>query len=120
MPHQKTAASARRPLHRIETGCSAVAVDDHRFTIAVVVTIMIATLPDHNGFVTIPALADHFAIAMIPVAVTTDGSDGHTARTNTYANFFRTSRHCDANSGRCDGKYCQTPDHCMLLGLFSL
>jgi hypothetical protein len=81
---------------------------------------MIATPLDHNGFVTIPVLADHFPIAMIPVTVTTDCPDGDTARTDTYANFFRASRHCDANSGRCDGKYCQTPDHCMLLSLFSL
>jgi hypothetical protein len=84
----------------------AVAVDNHRSTIAVIVTIMIATLLyDHGIAIPVVALADHVAIA-IPITVTAGGSDGHAVRTHTYSNFFRTGRHCTANSGRRDGYYC--------------
>ena len=83
----------------------AVAVDNHRSTIAIIVAITIATLLDHHGIaIAMVALADHFSIA-IPIPVTTDGSDGHAARTDTNSNFFRTGRHCTANSGRRDGYY---------------
>jgi hypothetical protein len=77
------------------------------------IAVAIVTLPDHDGIVAIPvvALPDNFPIA-IPIMA---GSDGHAARTDTDPNLFRTSRHRTANSGHCDGYYCKTPDHRMLL-----
>jgi hypothetical protein len=76
---------------------------------------MIATLLDHHGIaIPVVTLPDHFSIA-IPVTVTTGGSDGHAARADTDTEFFRAGRHCTANSGHCDGYYCKTPDHRMLL-----
>jgi hypothetical protein len=81
------------------------------------IAVAIVTLPDHDGIVAIPAVAipDNFTIA-IAIAVTVAGSDGDAARADTDPNFFRTSRNCTANSGHCDGYYCKTPDHRMLLG----
>src|SRR6266851_4757122 len=100
-------------------GLRPVAVDDHRPVVAVVVTIMIATLLDHHGIaIPVVTLPDHFSIAIpITVTVTTDGSDGHAARTHADAKLFRAGRHCTANSGHCDGYYCKTPDHRLLLCL---
>jgi hypothetical protein len=81
------------------------------------IAVAIVTLPDHDGIVAIPvvALPDNFPIA-IPISIPiVAGSDGHAARTDTDPNFFRTSRHRTANSGHCDGYYCKTPYHRMLL-----
>jgi hypothetical protein len=79
------------------------------------IAVAIVPLPDHDGIVAIPAVPDNFTIA-IAIAVTVAGSDGDAARADTDPNFFRTSRNCTANSGYCDGYYCKTPDHRMLLG----
>jgi hypothetical protein len=70
--------------------------------------------PDHDGVVAIAmvTLPDNFTIA---IAIAMDGSDCHARRTDTYADFFRTSRHGDANSGHGDSYYCKTLDHCLLL-----
>jgi hypothetical protein len=83
--------------------------------VAIVIAVVIAILPDHDGIVAIPvvALPDHFSIA-IPITVATDGSDGHAAWTHANSNFFRASRHCDANSSRRDGHHYKTPHHSLL------
>jgi hypothetical protein len=72
--------------------------------------------PDHDGVVTIAmvTLPDNFTIA-IAITIAMNGSDGHARRADTYADFFRTSRHGDANSGHGDSYYCKTLDHCLLL-----
>ena len=50
-------------------GLLPVAVDDHRPVVAIVVTIMIATLLDHHGIaIPVVTLPDHFSIA-IPITV---------------------------------------------------
>jgi hypothetical protein len=68
---------------------------------------MIAALLDYHGIaITMITLADHVSIAVPITVMITNGSDGHAARTHTYSNFFRTGRHCTANSGHCDGYYC--------------
>jgi hypothetical protein len=75
-------------------------------------------LPDHDGVaaIAVVTLPDNITIA-ISVTITVAGSDGHADRTDTYANFFRTGRHGDANSGHRDGYYCKTFDHCVFLSL---
>jgi hypothetical protein len=82
--------------------------------VAIVVTIMIATLLDHHGIaIPVVTLPDHFSIA-IPITVTTDGSDGHAARADTNSEFFRASRHCDTNRSRGDGHHNKTFHHSLL------
>jgi hypothetical protein len=74
------------------------------------IPIMIAFL-DHDGVVIpVVTLPDNVTI-VIPIGVTMTGSDGHADRANTDSDFFRTSRHRNANCGRCDGYYCKTLDH---------
>jgi hypothetical protein len=79
------------------------------------IAVAVATPPDDNGIVAIPVvtLPDNFPIA-IAISIVA-GSDGHAARTDTDPDLFRTSRHCDANSGRRDSYYCKTFNHRMLL-----
>jgi hypothetical protein len=79
--------------------------------------IALATLPDPD-IIAIPvvALADNFTIA-IPIAIAVARSHGHAAGTDTNSDFFRASRHGDANSSRRDGDNYKTPHHCMLLCL---
>jgi hypothetical protein len=72
-------------------------------------------LLDHNSIVAIPVVTipDHVAIAIaIPIAMA--GSDGNADRADADANFFRASRHGDANSGCCNGYDCKMLDHCLL------
>jgi hypothetical protein len=91
-------------------------VDDHGLSIMVDIAIMIALL-DHNGIVTIMVVAfpDDFTIAVtIPVMA---GPDGHADRTHTDADFFRTGRHGETDSGGSHGNYCKTLDHRLLLSL---
>jgi hypothetical protein len=112
---RRTASAREAALsNRARAGLLAVAVDDHRLSIVVDIPVMIATLPDHDGVVAIPmvTLPDNFTIA-IPMA----GSDSHADWTDTDSDsdFFCASRHCDANSGHCDGYYYKTPNHCMFL-----
>jgi hypothetical protein len=80
--------------------------------VAITVTV---TFPDHDC-VAIPVvtLPDNVTIT-IPIGVTTTVSDGHADRTDTDSDFFRAGRHRDANSSHCDGYYCKTLDHRMLL-----
>jgi hypothetical protein len=81
------------------------------------IPVAVMTLLDHDGIVAIPvvALPDNFTVA-IPITITiVAGSDRDAARTHTNSNLFRTSRHSTAYPGHCDGYYCKTPDHRMLL-----
>jgi hypothetical protein len=110
-PKKEAALSIRtRSIARLST----VAIDDYP-SIAVEIPIAVATSADDDGVVAIPAvtLANDFAIA-ITISIMA-GSDGHAARTDANTNFFRPSRHCDANSGHSDSSYCKTFDHRMLL-----
>ena len=81
------------------------------------IPVTIAILPDHDGITAVPVvtLPDDFTIA-VAVPITVAGSDRHAGRSDTHSNFSRTSRHRTTNSGRCDGYYCKTLDHCLFLG----
>ena len=78
------------------------------------IPVAVMTLLDHDGIAAIPVvtLPHNFTIA-IAIAIMA-GSDRDAARTHTNPNLFRTSRHCTAYPGHCDGYYCKTPDHRML------
>jgi hypothetical protein len=107
-----------RPLDQIQHGqrrLLTIAVDDDRLAVMVDIAVAIALL-DHDGFVTIVmvTLPDNFTIA---IAIAMNGSDGHASRADTYANFVRSGRHGDANSGHGDSYYCKTLDHCLLLSV---
>jgi hypothetical protein len=76
------------------------------------------TAPDHDSIVAIPipALADHFPVAIaITVAVT--GTHGNARRANTDTDFFSTRRHCKRNSGHRDGSHNKMLDHRMFLSM---
>jgi hypothetical protein len=113
---QKQAASARKPLAiNSRVADVSLTVDDHSLPIVIHIPVAIATLLDHDGLVTIPvvALPDNIMIAIaIPIM---HGSDGYTGRADTHTNLFRASRHCDANSDRCDSDHCKTLEHDVLL-----
>jgi hypothetical protein len=94
-------------------------VDDHGLAVAIVipVVIAIATLPDHDSIaIPVVALANNFTVA-IPIAIAVARSHGHAAGADTNTDFFRASRHGDANSSRRDGDNDKTPHHCMVLCL---
>jgi len=80
------------------------------------IPVAVMTLLNHDGIAAIPvvALPDNFTIAIAIAIPIMAGSDRDAARTHTNPNLFRTSRHCTAYPGHCDGYYCKTPDHRML------
>jgi hypothetical protein len=79
--------------------------------------IAIATLPNHDSIaIPVVALANNFTVA-IPIAIAVARSHGHAAWADTNTDFFRASRHGDANSSRRDGDNDKTPHHCMILCL---
>jgi hypothetical protein len=86
------------------------AVDDNRLSVVVHIPITIASLDHDTVAIPVVTLADNVTIA-IPIAVTMTVSDGDADRADTDSDFFRTSRHRDANCGRCDSYYCKTLDH---------
>jgi len=81
------------------------------------IPVAIATLPDPDSVVTIPVvtLPDNITVAIAIAITVMAGSDGYASRTDTHADFFRASRHGDANSDRCDSDHCKTLDHFVLL-----
>jgi hypothetical protein len=93
-------------------------IDDHGFPVTIEIAVVIAMFLDDDGLVAIPVLtiADDFTIS-VPVAIAVAGPDGHADRTHTNSDFFRASRHRDANSSRSDGHHRKTLDHCMFLSL---
>jgi hypothetical protein len=108
----------RRPLdqnQRNQSRLPTIAIDDDALPVMVHIPVVVALL-DHDGIVAVPmvTIPDHVTIT-IAIPITVAGSDGNAGRTDTYANFFRASRHGTANSGYCDGYYCKTLDHWLLL-----
>jgi hypothetical protein len=86
--------------------------------VAIAIAIPIAILPDHHGIATIPVLTltNNLAVA-IPITITMAVADGHADRADTNSDFFRASRHRDANSSHSNGYHRKTLDHCMFLSL---
>jgi hypothetical protein len=81
------------------------------------IPVAIATPPDHDSVVTIPVvtLSDNITVAVAIAIAVMAGSDGYAGRTDAHTDFFRASRHGDANSDRCDSDHCKTLDHFVLL-----
>jgi hypothetical protein len=80
-------------------------VNDHGLAVAIVIPVVIAitTLPDHDSIaIPVVALANNFTVA-IPIAIAVARSHGHAAGADTNSDFFRASRHRNADSGRRDG-----------------
>jgi hypothetical protein len=75
----------------------------------VAIAIPISILPDHHGIATIPVLTltNNLAVA-VPITITMAVADGHADRADTNSDFFRASRHGDANCSRRDGHHYQT------------
>jgi hypothetical protein len=116
MPWPKKRPPRGRPFYYSQANLSAVAIDDNRLPIAIVVVIP-ATL-DHDSFVsvTVITLADHFT-----VAVAMAGADGHTdacgTDTNAHAYFFRTRGHRNGNPSHRDGSHYESLDLRMFLSM---
>jgi hypothetical protein len=93
------------------------ALDDD-LAVTIVIAVVVATSPDHNGIVTVAifTLADHFTVP-IAIAMTATHGDANAGGANTDTDFFRTRRHCNGNAGQRDGSYYKTLDHRMLLSM---
>ena len=79
------------------------------------VSVVVTVLPDNNRFVTISAVPIPIVFTVtIAIAVTMTFTHGHATRTYSDSDFFRSSRHCAANTH--DGGYCYCVfDHYVLL-----
>jgi hypothetical protein len=82
-----------------------IAVDNNRTTVVVSVSVVVTVLPDNNRFVTISAVPIPIVFTVtIAIAVTMTFTHRHATRTYSDSDFFRSSRHCAANTH--DGGYC--------------
>jgi hypothetical protein len=69
------------------------------------VSVVVSVLPDNNRFVTISAVAIPIVFTVtIAIAVAMTFTHGHATRADPDSDFFRSSRHCTANTH--DGGYC--------------
>src|ERR1700677_366506 len=89
-------------------------VDNNRSAVMVNISVVIAFLND-DGFVAVPMIivADDVTVA-VPVTIAVTLTNRHTNRADTNTYFFRSSRHCTANSSYgCD--HYGIFNHCVLL-----
>jgi hypothetical protein len=118
MPWPKKRPPRGRPFYYSQANLSAVAIDDNRLPVAIVVVIPAPLDHDRLVSVTVITLADHFTVT---VAVAMTGADGHTDACGTDANahtdFFRTRRHRNGNSSHHDGSHYESLDHRMFLSM---
>jgi hypothetical protein len=79
----------------------------------VAVSVVVTVFPDDNRFVTVSAVAIPIVFT-VTIAITVTFAHGHAARTDTDSDFFRSSRHCAANTHHGGDDYCVL-DHYVLL-----
>jgi hypothetical protein len=93
-------------------------VDNNRSAIMVNISVVIALIND-DGFVAVPMIivADDVTIA-VPVTISVTLSNRYANRADTNPHFFRSSRHCTANSGY-GGDHYGILNHCVLLSLLN-
>jgi hypothetical protein len=93
-------------------------VDNNRSAVVIDISVVITLLND-DGLVVVPmiTIADDVTVA-VPVTISVTLTNRYTNRADTNPDFFRSSRHCNANSSY-GGDHYGILNHCVLLSLLS-
>jgi hypothetical protein len=90
-----------------------IAVDNNRTTVVVSVSVVVTVLPNNNRFVTISAVPIPKVFTVTIAITVTMTFHGHSIRTYTDSDFFRSSRNCAANTHHGGYCYCVRAGYCL-------